>query len=311
MKLRGIPDYESFDFEIEEPHQDAIERRLVEQLLHRKGKWAVDLGCGYGRLTPLISERYENVILMDHSIRGLERAGDSVGSANKFLVACDVRKPPVVDSSVDLILMIRVFHHMEHPEEPLRSISRKLRFGGEIILNFNNTFSIPFMLAGFANKLFHTDLLNFRMNIFSKLPQMATESGCKRPIYFCPFSFVNTLLKAQALELGDMIGVGFMHNSLIERKTEIINLERLTSFELKFGRLPVVRTLSPDIFVHCRNTRSDGNNSNVNNSFDILCCPRCSGRLIGGNGSVKCFRCRSQYPYFGNILDLRTDVSMD
>jgi SAM-dependent methyltransferase len=308
LELQGIPDYTSRYFEIEEPHEDILEKRLIEQFLQKKGKWAVDLGCGYGRLTSLISSRYENVILMDYSIKELERARDNAGYGNIFMVACDIRNPPLVKSSIDLILMIRVFHHLKHPEETMQAISDKLRYGGEIVLNFNNTFSLPFLLAAFMNKIFHTRFFNFNMSVFRKEPQEGTTHDCERPIYFSSLRFVSPLLREQRLAIDDMIGIGFMHNSFVEKNVEIFHLKRLMSLELKFGRLPLVKSLSPDIFLRCRNGRSDLNQCVINNIFDILCCPRCNGKLLQEENRVKCFQCGSYYHSSNNILDLRLTI---
>ena len=102
-------------------------------------KLAVDIGGGYGRLTVLLENYADQVILAEPSSRQLEIADDFLkdhpGIVKKIMQADQLE---FLNNSVDLITLIRVMHHLPDPMAELKEISRVLSPSGEAIIEMAN-----------------------------------------------------------------------------------------------------------------------------------------------------------------------------
>jgi len=92
-----LVNYEGFDYESfwDEPgrrHLDALEHRVVAELLPARGRRILDLGCGFGRLTDVYVERFDEVVLVDLARSQLEVARERWGS-RVTLIQADLLAP--------------------------------------------------------------------------------------------------------------------------------------------------------------------------------------------------------------------------
>ncbi len=125
----------------------AAEMAIKRLLKKRHFEKAVDVGGGYGRLSKYLTNFADKVVLAEPSKQQLEIAKiylkDVPQVEKKLLQAADLKMP---DSSVDMVLVVRVLHHLPDPASELNEIARVLKPGGTFVLEFAND-------AHFLNRL--------------------------------------------------------------------------------------------------------------------------------------------------------------
>lgn len=142
------PKYNYMDYWAGREYEHAAEEMAIKRLL--KGKHfekAVDVGGGYGRLSKFLTRFADTVLLAEPSQQQLDLSKmylkDTPQVEAKKLQASDLKLP---DRSVDLVLVVRVLHHLPDPGAEFNEIARILKPGGTFILEFAND-------AHFLNRL--------------------------------------------------------------------------------------------------------------------------------------------------------------
>ncbi|MBU6141738.1 methyltransferase domain-containing protein [Patescibacteria group bacterium] len=110
-------------------------RRLVGQ---KKFKSAVDIGGGFGRLTSFLSHIAQTVTLVEPSEVQRLLAQRAVGKS-VTIAAGSAAHTGLPDASCDLVVIVRVMHHLPEPEESIAEIFRILKPGGFLVLEFANS----------------------------------------------------------------------------------------------------------------------------------------------------------------------------
>ena len=134
-----IPDYENYDYESEwrgRGIQDRAERRLVAGWVV-PGESCLELGGGFGRLTAVLEPKFERVFMIDFSRRNLSKASGRLTKTR--LIRTSIAKIPFGDSSFDLVLAVRVLHHIPRLADAIDEMVRVSRDGGCIVLGVPNT----------------------------------------------------------------------------------------------------------------------------------------------------------------------------
>jgi ubiquinone/menaquinone biosynthesis C-methylase UbiE len=121
-------------------YEHAAEEMAIKRLLRgRKFKHAVDVGGGYGRLSKFLTKYADKVTLAEPSQQQLDIGAiylkDTPQVDRKLLQASDLK---MKDGSVDLVLVVRVLHHLPDPTPEFAEISRVLKPGGTFLLEFAN-----------------------------------------------------------------------------------------------------------------------------------------------------------------------------
>lgn len=121
-------------------YENRAEEIAIKRLLKgRHFKHAIDVGGGYGRLSVLLAKYADRVTLAEPSQQQLDLAGEFLGDNAKIdrqLLQADDLK--FAAGSIDLVLMIRVMHHLPDPTEELAEISRVLSKDGYAIIEAAN-----------------------------------------------------------------------------------------------------------------------------------------------------------------------------
>ena len=133
----------------------------------RPGARVLDLGCGSGWLTAMLSARpeVERVIAMDQSARLLEDVVPVVlerlgGRPERVERICGTFTPlPLEEASLDLVAMSSAFHHSDDPGALLAELRRVLAPGGAVVLLNETPWSRAQML-NFGLRVAATALLN-------------------------------------------------------------------------------------------------------------------------------------------------------
>ncbi len=121
-------------------YENAAEVMAIKRLL--KGKHfqkALDIGGGYGRLSVLLCEYAEQVTLAEPSQQQLDIAKDFLidyPQIDRQLMQAD--KLAFSDKSMDLIMMIRVMHHLPDPSAEFAEVHRVLTDNGYYVLEMAN-----------------------------------------------------------------------------------------------------------------------------------------------------------------------------
>ncbi len=121
-------------------YENAAEVVAIKNFLKGKRfKHAVDIGGGYGRLSVLLSEYADKVTLAEPSQQQLDIAEgflkDYPQVDRKLMQVEDLQ---FADKSVDLVMMIRVMHHLPDPSVGFAEFARVLTDEGYLLLEIAN-----------------------------------------------------------------------------------------------------------------------------------------------------------------------------
>ena len=125
-------------FWAQRPYEDAADRAALRALLPRRGRRVLDVGAGYGRLVDEYAG-FDEVVLLDASAVHVEAARKRhAGDRRVSVLEADASGIPLADATVDVVVCIRLLHHLEDPRPVLREIARVLRPGGVLVLEVAN-----------------------------------------------------------------------------------------------------------------------------------------------------------------------------
>lgn len=126
---------------LERPERDEEEHteKLVEELKVRPGDVVADIGCGTGYFSRRLAEKVGDrgqVLAVDIQQEMLELLTNRMAAAkirNVKPVLGTVTDPKLPRASVDLVLLVDVYHEFEHPREMMDAICRALKTGGRVV----------------------------------------------------------------------------------------------------------------------------------------------------------------------------------
>jgi len=104
-------------------------------------KTILEIGAGFGRLAPLYSFRAKKIILSDPSSKTLKIARETFRNRKNFkFIHSSIENLPskIRASSIDLIVMVRVIHHIKDVDTAFKIIHRTLSPNGYLIFEFAN-----------------------------------------------------------------------------------------------------------------------------------------------------------------------------
>lgn len=122
-------------------YEHAAEEMAIRRLLRgRHFRRAIDVGGGFGRLSRLLVDYADTVVLAEPSRQQLDFAEDFLEGHPRIEIrhrpAGDLGEP---DASADLVVLVRVLHHLPEPQPELDEIARVLEGGGTLIVEFANS----------------------------------------------------------------------------------------------------------------------------------------------------------------------------
>jgi ubiquinone/menaquinone biosynthesis C-methylase UbiE len=142
------PEHNYQDYWTGREYEHAAEEMAINRLLKgEKFNFAVDVGGGYGRLSKFLTKYAKKVTLAEPSQQQLDIGQmylkDIPQVERRLWQASDLK---LKDGEADLVLVVRVLHHLPDPAPEFNEISRVLKSGGTFILEFAND-------AHFLNRL--------------------------------------------------------------------------------------------------------------------------------------------------------------
>ena len=131
-------------------YEHASEELAISRMLKgKKFKKAVDVGGGYGRLSVFLRKFADEVTLAEPSQQQLDIAKDYLKDKPSVISKlAQAEALPFKDGEVDLVLVVRVLHHLPDPMPAFEEINRVLKKDGYFLLEFANN-------AHFKNRIKH------------------------------------------------------------------------------------------------------------------------------------------------------------
>lgn len=137
--------YDSFDYPsywLEREYEHESEKLAIRAFLAKIKKigTVLDIGAGYGRLTPSYIYRAKKIIFSDPSSKQLKMAKSQLKNRKITFIQSKLEniEGKVKNKSVDLIIMIRVLHHIKNCNQSFNLINKLLCDNGYLILEFPN-----------------------------------------------------------------------------------------------------------------------------------------------------------------------------
>ena len=119
-------------------HADAYEYEInfpsIIKLCPQQANSVLDLGCGDGGFTKILSEKYDSVIGADVSPKMIKLAKLNCPNIN-FLVADLDNTLPIIHKSFDLVIMKLVLMFVENLENVALKVSKITKSGSYIIIS--------------------------------------------------------------------------------------------------------------------------------------------------------------------------------
>jgi len=207
-------------------------------------KKAIDIGAGYGRLTPTYLKYCSKVVLSDPSSKLLKVAKTKLPQKNIQFIRSTLENltQKVKPNSFDLILLIRVLHHITDIDQALSIIKILIKNNGYLILEFANKSHLKETLKEFLKGNF-----TYPLEIFP------IDRRSKRNIKNKSIAFTNyhpdviiEKVKSSGFEINEVRSVS---NFRSRRVKKLIPEKTLLKFETKL-QLPLARFFfGPSIFI--------------------------------------------------------------
>lgn len=163
--------YDNFDYPsywIGRDYEHKAEIFALKTLLSKihKVKSILEVGAGFGRLVRTYSFRAKKILVSDPSSRLLKIAREEYGGRKniKFIHASlEGLSTKLRASSIDLLILVRVIHHLKDINASFSQIARLIMPGGYLILEFPNKNHLKANISQFLKGNF-----TFLLDIFPK-----------------------------------------------------------------------------------------------------------------------------------------------
>jgi ubiquinone/menaquinone biosynthesis C-methylase UbiE len=139
-EIAQVMGHEGADW-LERPEREDEEHtsQMVDQLNLKPGQVVADIGAGTGYLSRRLAAKISpggKVLAVDiqqEMLDLLAKRMASAGITNVVPVLGNVSDPKLPPNSVDLVLMVDVYHEFEFPFEMMSNICRSLKPGGRVV----------------------------------------------------------------------------------------------------------------------------------------------------------------------------------
>lgn len=115
-------------------------------------KIAADIGGGFGRLTPSLTPYAAKILLIEPARRLRQIAEKNLKSLSQIsILPGSIQRTGLLDSSLDMAAVIRVFHHLPDPKPALAELARTVKPGGYLLLEFASSFHFKARIQSFLS----------------------------------------------------------------------------------------------------------------------------------------------------------------
>jgi ubiquinone/menaquinone biosynthesis C-methylase UbiE len=242
-------DYPSYWIGREYEHESEV--MALKELLSAIPKidTILEIGAGFGRLTPSYLFRARKILVSDPSSRLLGIARDKFGGRKK-VVFIQSKAENILNKvprrSVDLIILVRVLHHLENPGKFFDLCSKLLKKNGYLLLEFAN-----------KRHLKATCLEFLKGNITFPIDISPKKVGKQRPKNLPFLNFHPDFIKHELTERGFKIkegrSVSNIRSSFLKK---IVPCDSLVAIEKVLQRPLYLISFGPSIFLLAQKGRT-------------------------------------------------------
>jgi predicted methyltransferase len=113
--------------------------RTIQNMDLQPNSIVADIGAGTGFYTFQIAQKVPEgkvyaVEVQDRFVKSLKQRKEKEGAGNVIVVKGDSQQVNLPDSSLDIALMVDVYHELAYPVELLQAIHKALKPGGRLLL---------------------------------------------------------------------------------------------------------------------------------------------------------------------------------
>src|SRR5260221_6271030 len=190
---------------------------------------ALEIGGGYGRLVPYYIYRTKQTTLTDPSSKLLSLAKERLASFKNLKIeqsTLENLNTKFRPSSFDLVVMVRVMHHLKDPDVVFSSIERLLTSNGYVILEFANKIHFKnlmnHVLKGDIKYILNKEMIDVR----------SAKSKKNKTISFFNYhpSLIKETLKKYNLEVIETRSVSNIRNPFLKKhlpNNVLLSIEKL------------------------------------------------------------------------------------
>lgn len=307
--MNKIANYDTLNYDYRQywknrEYENKSEHIALESLLKGyKGNWFIDVGGSYGRLTSTYYEKYTNPVIIDYSLKTLQRNYEYIKKnyPNTILIAANAYNLPFKDNTFDGGLMVRVLHHIDRPTEYFKEAHRVFSNNSVYIQEYANKKHIKAIIRA---------LLKFDFTVFNKDPyQQPTKEnyegarkGSSVPFLNYHPQWIKDTLRENGFVVIQERGASFFRLNLLKKLLGVRILLLLESFS---QRAFSWSQISPSIFVKSVVNKGDFKASKNTVLEDVLVCPLCKGFLQIQQENAHCKECNKNFLKSKNIWDFR------
>jgi len=233
-------------------YEDGSEKIAIKAFFDQIGQnklKLLEVGSGFGRLVPAYSAYCSQITLLDPAQKNLTDAKSYLHNTSPPIkyVKGRAENIPFPPNTFDAALIVRVLHHIPDPAKVLSELSRVIKPGGYLILEFANKLHL---------KNIFTSFINGKFDLLSRLHPLERRS--KANIRKETIPFVNhhpRLIESQILQNNfQIISKKSVSNLRIGILKNTIQLKPLLAIEQELQSSPLVNSLqlSPSIFILAR-----------------------------------------------------------
>lgn len=247
--------YDTYDYTSYWEGREYEHRAEVEALKDLLGKIPkltkiLEIGAGFGRLVPIYAYRAKKLIVSDPSAGLLKDARKKVKQYKpRFIHAgYDTLVEKLRAKTIDLVILVRVLHHIEDPKDCFEAVNRLLDDRGYFILEFANKSHFKAKV-----KEFFKGNLTYPFDIFPK--DIRSERSKKKdtiPFYNYHPDKIAEMLEKTGFEIIEKRSVSNFRSPLLKRTFPInfvLTIEKLLQKPL------ACLNFGPSIFILARKTK--------------------------------------------------------
>jgi ubiquinone/menaquinone biosynthesis C-methylase UbiE len=213
----------------------------------------LEIGAGYGRITPTYSYRAKKIFLTDPSAR-LLRIANKLTKKNKNIKIIQSKaenlKTKFRNKTFDLIILIRVIHHLEDLDEIFSIIKSLTKNKGYLIIEFANKAHLKANFKQFIKGDFVFPFDIFPMDIRSSVNKKKKTLPFKN---YHPY-FIKEKLEKQGYQIIQTRSVSNIRNKFLKK---ILPLDLLLLLE-KYSQVILSKiNFGPSIFILAQKTESN------------------------------------------------------
>lgn len=204
----------------------------------------IEIGAGFGRLTPSYIFRANKVILIDPSAKLLKLARKNIKSIKVKFIQSTIENlnSKIRRNSADLVVLVRVLHHINDVDKAFSTVNRILNINGYFILEFANKRHLKATIAQFLK-----GNLTFPLEIFPE-DRRSKKSKREKVLPFINYhpDIIQQKLKENKFEIIEIRSVSNIRSPLMKR---LLPTEVCLAIEKNIQKILSAVNFGPSIFI--------------------------------------------------------------